>query len=255
MIKNSLLVFLFSLVVLSCKTKKIISSDEVNQALPVKTIIKQHYNGELRFKTLSGKIKIDYSDGDTSQGVSVSIRIEKDKTIWLSAPLGMVKVYITPTRVSFYNRLQNEYFDGDFSYLSKLLGTELDFNNLQNLLLGQALTDLRKEKYGMQVVANTYELKPKKGLDLFKILFQIEPKHFKIATQQLSQPSENRLLQIEYQNYQKMAGQMLPNSIKIEATQGSDKTTIDIDYRNMEMNRTLKFPYKIPKSFKEIILE
>ena len=32
-----------------------------------------------------------------------------------------------------YNKLDNTYFDGDYGYLSDMLGTELDFKKLQNL--------------------------------------------------------------------------------------------------------------------------
>ena len=104
-------------------------------------------------------MKIEYIEKDRSEGTTVSLRIEKDKTIWMSK-LGLVKALITPTRVAFYNKLDNTYFDGDFSYLNKLLGTELNFEMVQNLLLGQAVFDLNKEPYYASSVANKYQLKP-----------------------------------------------------------------------------------------------
>lgn len=243
------------LLVVSCKSNKVLTGDDVNENLSAKTIIKTHYQNEINFKTLSGKMKIDYSDGDNNQRVSVSLRMEKNKSIWISAPLGLVKAYITPERVTFYNKLQNEYFDGDFSYLSNLLGTQLDFQKVQNLLLGQALLDLKEDKYDLEVADKNYQLKPKKAAELFKILFQIEPKNFKIATQQLSQPLKNRLLEIDYQNYQKISQYILPNSIFITAIDKDVKNTIAIEYRNIEFNNPMNFPYKIPKGYKEIVLK
>jgi len=240
--------------VISCKSNKVLTGGEVNENLSAKTIIKTHYQNEINFKTLRGKMKIDYSNGDDNQGVSVSLRMEKDKTIWISAPFGIVKAYITPNRVSFYNKLENEYFDGDFSYLSNLLGTELDFQKVQNLLLGQALLDLTEDKYDLEVADKNYQLKPRKAAELFKILFQIEPKNFKIATQQLSQPLKKRLLEIDYQNYQKISQYILPNSIFITAIDRDVKNTIAIEYRNIEFNKPMNFPYKIPKGYKEIVL-
>ncbi len=254
LIKKSIYLCTFLLLLVSCKSKSVIADGTVNQNLSAKAIIKTHYQNQLNFKTLSGKVKIDYSDGYASQGVSVSLRMEKDKAIWMSAPLGMVKAYITPERVTFYNKLQNEYFDGDFSYLSDMLGVELNFDKVQNLLLGQALFDLRKEKYISSVSNKKYQLKPKKALDLFKVMYQIEPQNFKMATQQLSQPSKNRLLQIDYKNYQKINKWIIPNQVLIKAEQATNKSTIDLEYRNVEFNKSLNFPYKIPKGFKEIVL-
>ena len=34
-----------------------------------------------------------------------------------------------------------------------------------------------------------------------------------------------------------------------------NESIIAIEYKNIEFNRSLKFPYDIPKGFKEIILE
>lgn len=135
----------------SCKSTKSITGGEANSRLSAKNIVNAHYSNQPKFRTLRGRVKIDYTNGDDSQGVNVSLRMEKDKVIWMSAPLGVVKAHITPQKVSFYNKLQNEYFDGDFSYLSELLGTELDFEKVQNLLLGNAVLDLRKEKLNSEV--------------------------------------------------------------------------------------------------------
>ncbi|MGB5820123.1 MAG: DUF4292 domain-containing protein [Saonia sp.] len=246
---------LFVLFLSSCKSSKVLTDGSIDENLSSRTIIKSHYNNHLNFKTLSGRIKIDYSDGDSAQGFNVSLRLEKDKAIWISATLGLVKAYITPERVTFYNKLENEYFDGDFTYLSKLLGTELNFEKVQNLLLGQALLDLRDERYNVSVSNNTYQLKPKKQIDLFKALFQIEPRNFKMATQQLSQPLKKRILEITYRNYQEIGKRILPNEIAITAIDMDNRNLIDLTYKNIEFDKPLNFPYKIPKGFKEIVLK
>ncbi|MGW9684651.1 DUF4292 domain-containing protein [Flagellimonas sp. 2504JD1-5] len=238
----------------ACKSTKSITGGEIDSRLSAKRIIENHYNNQTDFKTLSGRVKIDYSDGKSNQGVSVSLRMEKDRVIWLSAPLGVVKAHITPERVSFYNKLQNEYFDGDFGYLSELLGTELDFEKVQSLLLGNAILDLRDEKYTSEIDQGNYQLKPKKAQELFKILFQLEPKNFKIAAQEIAQPQENRRLRAKY-TYQDISGEAVPNEIHIVALENMDRTTIGLSFKHMELNRTLNFPYKIPKGFDEIILK
>ncbi|WP_149304404.1 DUF4292 domain-containing protein [Pareuzebyella sediminis] len=254
-VRRVILGAVFATLVLSCKSTNVLSDGTANAKLSAKMVIKEHYDKAIDFKTLSGKVRIDYSDGEASQGVSVSLRMEKDKAIWMSAPLGMVKAFITPNRVTFYNKLQNEYFDGDFSYLSKYLGTELNFEQVQSLLLGQALFNLKENRYDLAVVNGTYRLKPKRPLELFKVLFDIEPKNFRIASQQLSQPLRKRLLQVNYTDYQKIHKWILPQEITVAAIDGNQRNTIDIEYRNIEFNRPINFPYKIPKGFKEIVLE
>lgn len=239
----------------ACKSSKVVSEKSTVKSLPARTIIANHYDNQLKFKTISGKIKIDYSEGTSVQSVGVSFRMKKNNAIWISAPLGVIKAYITPDRVSFYNKLQNEYFDGDFSYFSDILGIEIDFYKIQNLLIGQSLLDLRENKYASQTNGQNYELKPKKESELLKTLFFIDPGNFKIARQQLSQPAQKRLLDIHYKNYQNKGQRILPNEIGIVAIEKMQRTFIDITYRNIEFDRDLNFPYRIPKGYDEIVVK
>ena len=245
---------LLVLIVISCKSKKIAATVNTNENLSAKTIIKGHYKNQQEFKTLRGRMKINYSDGLVSQVFNVSIRLEKDKTMWISAPFGIVKAYITPDRVSFYNKLNNTFFDGNFSYLSELLGIELDFEKVQNVLLGYAILDLRDKKYQL-LISDNYQLIPKKADKLFKILFQLEPSNFRVSLLQLLQPKEKRLLEIEYKDYQKTNKRSLPNKIRVVSLEGNSSKQIDIIYKDIEFDRNLNFPYKIPKGFKEIMLK
>lgn len=262
MIKNRqitpkiVLVLVTVLFFVSCKSKKVIANGTSTlKKLNSKTLVKNHYANTLDFKTLRGRLKIDYTDGNDEQGYTVSFRMEKDKAIWISATLGVVKAYITPTRVSFYNRLQNEYFDGDFTYLSNLLGTDLDYQKVQNLLTGQALFDLRKDKYNTVELNNQYQLAPKKANQLFKTLLQIEPTNYKVAGMQLTQPEKNRILDVQYKNYQVVDKKLVPNIIDIYVKDKSKTDSIALTFKNIELNKKFSFPYKIPNGFKEIILE
>lgn len=239
----------------SCKSAGTLTGGTLDENLSAKTIIRNHYRGQPEFRTLSGRMRIDYSDGEASHSFNVSLRMEKDKAIWISAPLGVVKAYITPTRVSFYNKLQNEYFDGDFAYLSKFLGTDLDFEKVQNLLLGQALFDLRDGKFNASVNQASYELKPREEQALFKIFYRIEPGNFKLAAQQISQPLSKRLLEIRYKDYQVNGNEILPGEIGITAIDTDQRNVIGLAYRNVELNRPLNFPYEIPGGYEEILLK
>lgn len=240
----------------SCKPKKVIGEGTVDEKLEVTKIIKNHYANALDFKTIGGKVKISYDDGLASQSFTVNLRMEKDKAIWMSESiLGVVKAYITPNGVSFYNKLDNTYFEGDFAYLSKLLGTEVDFDKLQRILVGEAILDLNKGKYTNTVVDNRYQLKPTAMTGMVKYLFQIEPKYYKIALQQLAQPAEGRTSAISYSSYQEVDGQSFPNKLQIKVDEPDGITTIDVEYKNIKFNEQLSFPYNIPSGYTPITLD
>lgn len=250
-----LLVSVGTIILNSCKTSQVLAKGEIKSNLSAKNIILNHYKSHLDFKTIRGRLKVDFDDGKNSQGFTLSLRMEKDKAIWLSATLSLVKVLITPDRVSFYNKLDNTFFDGDFSYLSELLGTDLDFEKVQNLLVGQAIFDLKQDTYFASVANNNYQLKPKKDIELFKRLFLIEPNNFKMALQQLAQPEKGRLLNINYQAYQEVEKRPFPDQLIIEAEEYGKKTHIAVAYKNIEFNQKVTFPYSIPNGFKDISLD
>ncbi len=238
----------------SCKSIKKVASGEVDAKLSTKNIIESHYDNETDFTTLSGRVRIDYSDGDSEQSFNVGLRMKKDSVIWISATLGIVKAYITPEKVSFYNKLEGEYFEGDYGYLSDLLGIELNFQKVQNLLLGNAVFDLRAQRYVSAIKRNNYELRPKRTDDLLKLLLLLEPKNFKTAAQFMAQPTEDRSLHIEY-SYQESGGKIFPNQIHIQALNEGSTDIIVLDLKSLKVDERLNFPYRIPKGYKEIVLK
>lgn len=240
----------------SCKsTKNISSSGELNDNLSSEQIIKAHTKQNTRFKTLQSRVKVEYIQGNKSQMHTINLRIEKDKTIWLSATLGVVRAKITPQKVSFYNKLDNTYFEGDFSLISDLLGTELDFQNVQNLLLGEAIFDLNNQTYNIDIHEASYVLSPKTQNTLYEIFFLLNPSHFKMDSQQLAQSLKRRMLEIDYKNYQKVEKQILPQHIKIIALEEDEETIINMVFKSISLNNDLRFPFRIPSGFDEIVIK
>lgn len=227
------------------------SSGEVVN-LSAKKIIKNHYRNTLKFKTIRGKLKVRLSNGKTEESFTLSLRMKKDKAIWLSAKFSIVKVYITPKKVRFYSKLDNTYFEGDFTLISKFLGTELDFEKVQNLLIGNALFDLKNERFNSVIQNKTYALTPKRDFELFKRLFLLDAFHFKVKQQRLEQSAEQRLLTIDYPTYQKITGQVFPKNVEIKAEEVNKTTTIQVEYRKITFNENVRFPFKIPSGYKEI---
>ena len=246
------------LMITSCKTNKKAVDSNTIQVISTKKIINNHYNNNFHQKTIVAKLNAKYSDKKTSATINIKLRIEKDKTIWMSATkfgIPVAKVKITPSRVVYYEKMQRTYFDGDFSLLSKWLGTELDYEKVQNILLGQAVLNLKKGKYNSEIADKSYQLKPKKDAELFGILFFMNPDNFKINRQEIRNQEKQQLLSVSYPNYSKIKGEQFPKNIDIRAIDHKKITTINIEYRTVEFNESLTFPFSIPNGYKEISLK
>ena len=246
------------LVFTSCKSNKnVVGATNIN-SISTKKIINNHYGTSFNQKTINATLNARYKSSKSSVSFNIKLRLEKDKTIWMSATkLGfpVAKVKITPDRVTYYEKLQRTYFDGDFSLLSKFLGTELDYEKVQNILLGQAVLNLRKGNYYSKIDNNLYQISPKKDNDLFGILFFMNPENFKLNKQEISNQEKEQLLTVSYPNYKNIKGEQFPENINIRAIDHKKLTTINIEYRSVEFNQDLTFPFSIPNGYKEISLK
>ncbi len=241
----------------SCKGTKVVTETKVKK-LSAEKVISNHYNRFFNFETLNANVRVKYSDEKKSFSPIVSVRMEKDKVIWISAKIlgiTLAKALITPKKVSYYEKINNTYFEGDFKLLSEWLGTDLDFNKVQQMLLGQTLFNLREDKYVLEIANQKYKLQPKNQLKLFERLFLVNPNNFKMSSQQLKQPTENRNLTIDYLSYQKVGNQDFPEEVAIVALHENNKTTINLEYREVKFNPKVSFPFQIPSGYEQVTIQ
>ena len=250
-------ILILMLVFTSCKSSKSVVENAITvKTLSAKKISKNHNQIKFNKKTLEAKLKVVYRDNANKQKLTVKLRIEKDKIIWLNATyVGAIiaRVKITPTSVNYYEKINKTYFDGDFELLKNMLGTDVNFTQLQNLLLGETIFDLNAQKYKSAIDTNAHLLYPTKQKALFDILFWINPTHFKLDKQELNNSLKNQTLKVNYKKYTVIDGVTFPKEIEIRA-KGKDKfTNIDIDYRSVVFNKNFSTPFRVPNGYKQVV--
>ncbi|OMQ12304.1 DUF4292 domain-containing protein [[Flexibacter] sp. ATCC 35103] len=258
--KKYIAIVLVTAFMVSCKSKAVAVQNNDTKEVVVKEdkkAIDKHYDNKLDFSTLYIKASAKYADEKQSQNVTAEIKIEKDKQILVSVRflgITMAKALITPTAVSYYEKINSTYYEGDFTSLSKWLGTELDYSKVQNLLVGEALDDLRKGKYTQTIVENLFKLEDQKEANIKKSFF-LDADKYLVQKEEISQPSENRLLEILYSDSKVFNQGTLPTSIEINAIQPKGKTNINLNYNNISFNEELSFPYSVPSGYKKVIIK
>ena len=238
---------------IGCKSKQSVATAAANDNIEVTKIINGHYKNEHDFSTLNIRANAKYEDEKQSHSMNADIRIKKDEIIWINIKflgIPMAKAMITPTKVSYYEKINNTYFEGDFSMLSNWLGTDLDFNKVQNLFLGKAIDDLTKDKWVSEVVEKMFKLSLPNSSDIAKE-FYFEGANYLLKKETITQASKNRSLEIRYPSFKEEKGMFLPNEINIKAEQ-KDKVTIDIEYKNTTFNENLSYPFSIPSGYTAI---
>ena len=242
---------------ISCKSKAVISEATATKSMSAEKVIDNHYDTKKNFKTAYIKADVSYKDDKQSLNVSADVRIQKDEKILLSVRVfgyTVAKALITPKEVKYYEKSGNKYFEGDYTTLSKWLGTDLDFNKVQNMLIGQAFDDLNKGKYDSSIEEGLYKLNDKSNKSTEKSFF-FEASQFLIKKQEISQKAKNRMLKVSYPNHKDYPEVILPTQLIIEALQDNKTTKIDIEYKSATFNEELSFPYSVPDGFDRIFID
>jgi len=250
---NYLVVFLLLLV--SCTSKKkLIDATVIAKEMSPKKVARKHVASYFDKNSVSAKMKANFNNGKVKQSISVSLRMKKDEVIWLKGSkfLTVFKVKITPTSVSYYSPLAKNYFEGDFTMLQKLLGTEINFKQLQNLFLGQSLYNVKAQKQQVFVKNNSYILSPEEQSNLFDIFFTINPSHFKLDKQSIINSAKKQRLDITYPSYGLIDDVLFPSEINIKAKQVNTFTNIDFFTKSVLFDTEFETPFLIPKGYKEI---
>lgn len=262
LIKNIKFLFLISsissLFLVSCKSKTaVVDASKNENRKNINKTIENYYNNKNEFSTLYIKASAKYVTEKQSQNVTAEIKIKKDEQILVSVRflgITMAKALITPTKVSYYEKLGGTYYEGDFTALSQLLGTDLDYNKVQNLILGRAIDNLKEGKYTETLADQVYRLDEISDANTKKS-FYIDANNYLMNKQEVSQIKEERMIQVVYSNKKEFKEMSLPLTINIDSQQKKGKVEIKLEYSNLNFNEELSFPYSVPNDYKRIIIK
>jgi hypothetical protein len=253
---KGILAVVLAFLLIGCKSKQAVASAAAKDTAEISKIINGHYANETNFKTLNIKANAKYEDASQSHSMNADIRIKKNEIIWINIKIlgfPIAKALITPAKVSYYEKINNTYFEGDFSMLSNWLGTDLDFQKVQNLLLGKSIDDLSKGNWISGINDKLFKLSQVQTTDISKE-FYFEAANFLLKKETITQASQNRALEIQYPSYKEVERIFLPNEINIKAVQ-KDKISIAIEYKNTTFNENLNYSYAIPSDYKAIQID
>jgi hypothetical protein len=231
-----------------------IDKNAVAEDISARRVAKKHIAANFDRETVDAKLKVNFNNGKTKQSLSVNLKMIKDEVIWLKGTkfITVFKAKITPNSVSYYSPFAKNYFEGDFSMIKKLLGVEINFEQLQNLFLGQSLLNVKEEKQEVEIVNNTYILSPEKQASLFDIFFTINPSHFKLDEQSIINTEKNLRLDVKYPSYNLVDNVVFPSEIKIKAKKTKSVTDIGFLYKSVVFDSALNMSFNIPSTYKRI---
>lgn len=222
---------------------------------------------EFNYKWLNSKFAATTNIDGKTNSFNASVRSRKDSALWISLSMFGIegaRLLATCDSVKFIDRVNSKFFKGDYSFLSKTLNTEIDFEMLQAILIGNSVEfyddDDRLRTYienGSQVLSTVRKRKIKKALNsnpeenLLKDLAQriwLDGTTFKIKKNVINDFNTNRTFQGSYSNFQVVDSLLFPFDAEFEI-QAQRSMKVEINYSKVEINTTQQMPFNIPSKY------
>ncbi|MEJ7647256.1 MAG: DUF4292 domain-containing protein [Chryseolinea sp.] len=210
---------------------------------------------EIDFEYMQGKARMVLRDGKKERDVKANIRIHKDSVIWMTfSVIGVQggKALINHDSITIVSNVDKEYFVFDYPELSKRYNFEINYNVIQQAILGNLIMP-RQDKDEVKQEASFFVLKQQSSS--ITVDNYVNAASMKIEKVELKEPTSSNSLVINYSNFQPLGSKLLPYNGTINLfykTVGGLllNTTVIFEYNKAEIgDKELKFPFNIPKRY------
>ena len=136
--------------------------------------------------------------------------------------------------------------------INEQFNTRFEFSDLQNLLIGLPLTDIKRGRWETISHPQYYILTPRSDKMRFRPTFFFDPNSFLLLEQRFMVPGTQRSLTVKYLNHQKEEGEFVPGEVRISLFDGSVLTRINLEYTRADFPDRMSTPFNIPLGYKPI---
>ncbi|MFN0032951.1 MAG: DUF4292 domain-containing protein [Flavobacteriales bacterium] len=127
------------------KSKNVEKSKEPLKERTAGYLLRHYDKNKYDYTWVGMKVDAEFITMGETQTFKATIRMRKDSVIWVSiTPLlgfEMIRLMLTPDSLYYLSKIPDNkyYYKGGFDVINQLVGVELDFEMLQDMLVGNAL--------------------------------------------------------------------------------------------------------------------
>ena len=256
-----LLTFVFSLLSLvffvsSCSTEKHLGKSNL-KSLSANHLIREIEDNQFDFDNLEAKIGVNLKGSD-NLGLKGQLRMQKDSVIWISLSLKVGieigRVMITPDSIKYINRSNKTYLVESIDTFKEKFPIDLSIQNMQDLLTGNDNRLRNSGKSRAFIENDNYILEISENENNLVKNVIVSPESFKINELELKDiENETSDIQIKYDAFQNIDGQLFPSRIVFDANQ-DHKIHVEINYSDIKKEEKLNFPFNISSKFEQILI-
>jgi hypothetical protein len=240
----------------SCGTRKQVANTTTSGV--ESTVIKPDANADylinnLDFHSFSGRAKAKVELGNENQDVTMHVRIQRNKAIWISLTgtflnVEGARVLITPDSVKIMNKLQGEYTAKPFNFIHNYTGEGVTFGVLQDLLIANVSSDLLRTDQ-MTVAKATDDVQLVGVKNNLSFQYSLNGK-FRPKVIRLTPVGSSQSLEAFYSSFNDVTGYNFPQNQNIKLSASEVQVNAVLNYNKIEFNQEVEMPFTVPARYK-----
>lgn len=252
--KISFYLFLFGLLVASCKSKKVIPTEQDISEKSTTFLLKALSKNKIEAEWLTAKAKINYKDDNEKIKFTSYIRMRKDSVVWFvakKAGVEAVRAQITPDSVYIINRQAKEYAIRGLDFFEKKYNMPSSFEAIQTMLLGNVLY-LSNLKPDSKIQNNQHHLYVEK--DNVRAEYWIDGTSYRLNEMQFSDIRNDQTFRMTFENYKELEDEQIFSYFRNLNVTGKNTNNIDMDIKlsDVKINEPKNIKFEIPKRYKKV---
>jgi hypothetical protein len=259
-------------------------------------LLKRYDRNKFVYDWVGMKIDADFVTMGESQGFKASIRMKKDSAIWISISpalgIEVFRILITPDSLKYLSKIPENkfYYIGTSASLSELAKIDLDFDMLQDILMGNAiglekdegkfrtsvdgfnylLTSKYKRKVKRVVGIDDRRLSPTDTIvvnpndpryqrslrradedELIVSRYWLESENFRMVRSVFNDLVNQRAIDISYADFKQEGEQFYPARCVMKLAEASRQEELSFKITKLVTDKTYEFPFEIPEGFEK----
>lgn len=233
-----------------CKQKKAINSTEIIfKPISMDSLFVVN-NPTWEF--FSTRAEVNVSGDAVNQSVGANIKMKKDEFVWLSASMFGIeggRVYMQKDSITIINRLNRSYSKIDWDKAGAYIGSNLNLQIAQNILLGNTLLE-NNGNFSFSTDTAFYHVESISDNQMYR--FDADSVHARIENSFFRGEKSGKHLTLKYGKFKNIDGLLLPLLINMNAKDGDQKFVGKIEIQGWD-SKEFNVNMKVPGSFKRVL--
>lgn len=257
----------------SCKNKKNlpkqitkrISEKELSEAL--------FYLQKINYNDFYSKISINYRDIKKDQTFSSTVKMKIDSAFsgtFKKGPIILGTYLVNKDSVKSTNKLDKCYFTENLSYISSILGVELEYDFFQSIIIGKPIEIDQDKKYKQikdknkqfyilsshskhkfqKIEKDKLNTENKRNNNIYMQYF-FSPDDLSLAKMHIEIPADTVTIYVNYLEQTMIDSNMVPKLTTIAINNPRDSIVMQLDYTKTKINVPKTIQFSVPSSYED----